>query len=1061
MKKILSLFAILMVAMTAWAIEPVAPTVGDGKEGSPYELGTPGNLVWFANQVNNGETSIYGKLTADIDLGDDQTMIGTKENRYLGTFDGDGHTVTINYTATEDYTALFRYIGAATIKNLMTAGSITTGYCYAGGIVAYCWHPDSSVECTTYIQNCASSVTITSTLTQERYAHHGGIVAYCLENIHLTNVVFNGKLRGNKAQYCGGMLGFLSVLSFAQIENCLFSPAEVTVSQDYSYTLVFSLISEIKNTYYTKALGPAQGTKTTPQAVASGELCYYKLNNGKSNGSQAWYQNIDNGNAVDATPVPFKTHGTVYGGATQCPSGSYSNTYHPHTLGACDDDGIAYCTKPDCTGTFNKPAKQDNSGTYIITSKGNLLWFAEQVNAGQTNINGRLFANIDLGDDQTMIGTSTNKYAGTFDGNGYGIKVNYTAAADVTALFRYVKNGTIKNLLTTGNINTNYINAAGVAGLCEGFTLEKVVSAVTINSTYNGEATHGGLVAETKTNNSSLTDCAFVGQLNGENTTNCAGFVGYHDSGSLSFYNCYLAPSADFTVSDEGSSILVRTGGSPSINYCYYTKRLGAGESTPIDERWVKDGVLVEVLNSQSSVWSQDPVLNVPVPYYLNTISSKNTDPLTDKYLKLTAIDAGEICINKTGTVNATLEYMSADIPIMWNDVEYGQNIPLTKGEGIYLRAKGENGKNATLNEGERNYLTFTSNMDVKASQNIMSLLDASCELKEVPAYAFYKLFDGCSHLTKAPDLPAVTLHSNSYEYMFRGCTKLTTIPDMSQVRLPNDDCYWACRFMFSDCSSLRVNTLGLGSEWKLQSDNTGTGTNHSFYGIFSGTGGNFTDTPQKDVVYYIYNDEPYTRTMTNEWGTVVLPFDVSYDADNTNHELYHLAAANSENLTFTEFETSTIPAGTPMVVKAIGDKDDDDMRTISIPSAKGKFSGTIKEQTSSNASLPSGWTMTGTYSNLANKTGIYFIAQDKFWYAEDPITIAPFRAWFTGPAPSISDAKAFNIVVDDETDQIYNVNENEYFGTFGNGRNVFLENGRIVIKKGDKKYNINGQKIM
>jgi len=1052
MKKILSLFAILMVAMTAWAIEPVAPTVGDGNEGSPYELGTPGNLVWFAQQVNGGETSIHGKLTADIDLGDDQTMIGSYENIYLGTFDGDGHTVTINYTATGDYTALFRYIGGATIKNLMTAGSITTGYCYAGGIVAYCRHPNSyNVVYHTYIQNCASSVTITSTFTQTKDANHGGIVAYSSDNIHLTNVLFNGKLRGNKAQYCGGLIAFLPFFRSAQIENCLFSPAEMTVSQNKSSTLVFSVISEIKNSYYTKVLGSAQGTKATAQAVASGELCY-KLNNGKSNGTQAWYQNLDNGNTVDATPVPFKTHGTVYGGASQCPSGSYSNTYHPHPFGAYDDDGIAYCTKPDCTGRSNKPAKQDNSGTYIITSKGNLIWFAEQVNAGQTGINGKLYANIDLGDDQTMIGTSTNKYAGTFDGDGYSIKVNYTATADVTALFRYVKNGTIKNLLTTGNINTNHINAAGVAGLCEGFTLEKVVSAVTINSTYNGKATHGGLVAETKTNNSSLTDCAFVGQLNGESTTNCAGFVGFHGSGSLSLYNSYLAPSADFTVSGEGSKTLVRTDGTPSIDKCYYTLHLGEDEGIPIDGRWLTDGVLITLLGDK--VWSQDPVLNVPVPYYLNTQSSKNSDPLSSKYLKLTAIDAGEICINKTGTINATLEYMSADIPIMWHDVEYGQNIQLTKGESIYLRAKGENGRNATLNEGEKNYLTFTSSMDVKARQNIMSLLDASCELKEVPAYGFYKLFDGWSHLTQAPDLPAVTLHSNSYEYMFRGCKKLKTIPDMSQVRLPNDDCFWACRFMFSDCSSLRVNTLGLGSEWKLQSDNTGTGTNHSFYGIFSGTGGNFTDTPQKDVVYYIYNDEPYTRNMTNEWGTVVLPFDVSYDADNTNHELYHLTAANSENLALTEFETGTMPAGTPMVVKAIGEKNNDDMYTISIPSAKGKFSGTVNEQNSTNASLPADWTMTGTYSNLSNQTGIYFIARNQFWWAEDPITIAPFRAWFTGPVFTSNTAKSLYIVIDDETTDISSVNNEQLI--VNNGK--FIENGRIVIRKDGKKYNAQGQ---
>lgn len=46
-------------------------------------------------------------------------MAGTASKPYTGTFDGQGHTLTINYeTRDEDCTAPFRYTKDATIKDL-------------------------------------------------------------------------------------------------------------------------------------------------------------------------------------------------------------------------------------------------------------------------------------------------------------------------------------------------------------------------------------------------------------------------------------------------------------------------------------------------------------------------------------------------------------------------------------------------------------------------------------------------------------------------------------------------------------------------------------------------------------------------------------------------------------------------------------------------------------------------------------------------------------------------------------------------------------------------------
>ena len=79
---------------------------------------------------------------------------------FKGTFDGDGHTLTCHYNSLDKWTgaiiAPFRYVSNATIKNLKTAGAITTDAMCAAGIVG---DATGSLNLT----NCCSSVNISST----------------------------------------------------------------------------------------------------------------------------------------------------------------------------------------------------------------------------------------------------------------------------------------------------------------------------------------------------------------------------------------------------------------------------------------------------------------------------------------------------------------------------------------------------------------------------------------------------------------------------------------------------------------------------------------------------------------------------------------------------------------------------------------------------------------------------------------------------------------------------------------------------------------------------------
>ena len=65
----------------------------------------------------------------------------------------------------------------------------------------------------------------------------------------------------------------------------------------------------------------------------------------------------------------------------------------------------------------NTRALDQVGGVYQIASAQDLVDFAALVNAGTTGANAVLTTNIDLnGVTWTPIGNSTNKYAGTFDG---------------------------------------------------------------------------------------------------------------------------------------------------------------------------------------------------------------------------------------------------------------------------------------------------------------------------------------------------------------------------------------------------------------------------------------------------------------------------------------------------------------------------------------------------------------------------------------------------------------------------------------------------------------------
>ena len=173
----------------------------------------------------NGQYDVNAVLEADVDAR--STMVGWEyENYYRGTFDGKGHTLTFNVgDHGVVYLAPFKYVGNATIKNLHTAGTISSNHKHISGLIA-----QVRDESTVNIENCQSSVTLNSSVNGD--ATNGGFVATAGSGsiIRINNSKFDGSFEGTNCHSNGGFMGYTS--GRVDISNCLFAPTEISTKFD-------------------------------------------------------------------------------------------------------------------------------------------------------------------------------------------------------------------------------------------------------------------------------------------------------------------------------------------------------------------------------------------------------------------------------------------------------------------------------------------------------------------------------------------------------------------------------------------------------------------------------------------------------------------------------------------------------------------------------------------------------------------------------------------------------------------------------------------------------------
>ena len=140
-----------------------------------------------------------------------------------------------------------------------------------------------------------------------------------------------------------------------------------------------------------------------------------------------------------------------------------------------------------------------------------------------------------------------------------------------------------------------------------------------------------------------------------------------------------------------------------------------------------------------------------------------------------------------------------------WQDVVKDQKVTFGGTHGD-LRLRGTNTNGTAINVSQNSTIIFTNKDEpVACTGDIRTLLDwEKYKTVDTKNAKFCYLFDGCSVLTSAPELPAITLAENCYQGMFWNCTNLESAPELPATTLMKN-CY---NLMFGYCEKLSTVTM-------------------------------------------------------------------------------------------------------------------------------------------------------------------------------------------------------------------------------------------------------------
>ena len=262
--------------------------------------------------------------------------------------------------------------------------------------------------------------------------------------------------------------------------------------------------------------------------------------------------------------------------------------------------------------------------------------------------------------------------------------------------------------------------------------------------------------------------------------------------------------------------------------------------------------------------------------------------------------------------------------------------------------------------------------------------------LSVIPDQAFY----GCKSLSGNLVIPASVKEIG--RLAFNSCTALNgDSENQSQITLPeslekiNDGVFSSCNRI----KTIKFQSLPEGISKSIGAQKTVSLSDDSYI---------------SDKASGTVNAISYTRVMTSNWGTLVLPYPLKLTG-NEPYRLYSIDNMTGEELVLKQLE-GVVAAGTPCVVKRNGSEAE-----LTFGNNNAKLNMAINDQPMD------GMKFCGTYCTKDVTNG-YIIAKDCFWNVEKlkgvgsvtAVKVGPFRAWLDGT--SANAPAQLSMRIDDST---------------------------------------------
>ena len=252
--------------------------------------------------------------------------------------------------------------------------------------------------------------------------------------------------------------------------------------------------------------------------------------------------------------------------------------------------------------------------------------------------------------------------------------------------------------------------------------------------------------------------------------------------------------------------------------------------------------------------------------------------------------------------------------------------------------------------------------------------LTLSNALSVIPELVFY----GCKSLSGNLVIPASVKEIGGSA--FNSCTALNgDSENPSQITLP-ESLEKINERVFHNCNNIK--TIKFQS---LPESISG------YLGVRTKTVSLSDDSYISDQASGTVNEISYTRQMSNDWGTLVLPYPLTLTG-NEPYRLYAIDNMTGEELVLKQLE-GTVAAGTPCVVKRNGSEAE-----LTFGANKAALNMAI------DGKPVGGMTFRGTYWTKEVNSG-YVISKNSFWNVEElkkstsvkGVKVNPFRAWLDG----------------------------------------------------------------